>query len=82
MKTTVSGRPKNAEDVSRSEWSYPLFSSLRYALKLLHAALREIFDEAAYDRFLAAHQLSNSAASYEHFQQERRTVQERRPRCC
>ncbi|WP_148210172.1 YbdD/YjiX family protein [Candidatus Korobacter versatilis] len=52
------------------------------ALRLIWAALREIFDEAAYDRFLRSHQLANSAESYAHFQRDRRASQERRPRCC
>ena len=51
-------------------------------LKLLWATLREIFDEAAYDRFLASHQLTSSRDSYSHFLRDRRSTQERRPRCC
>jgi hypothetical protein len=51
-------------------------------VKLLWATLREIFDEAAYDRFLASHQLTASRESYQHFQRDRRAAQERRPRCC
>ncbi len=51
-------------------------------LRLIWAALREIFDEAAYERFLSAHHLGNSRDSYAHFQRDRRAAQERRPRCC
>jgi hypothetical protein len=52
------------------------------ALRLLWAALREIFDEAAYDRFLLANRMVNSRFAYEKFQQDRRAAQERKPRCC
>jgi hypothetical protein len=46
------------------------------------AALREIFDEAAYDRFLAEHADTSSRKAYWHFLEERRSAQERKPRCC
>lgn len=51
-------------------------------LSLVWAALREIFDEAAYDRFLSARGISNSRSSYQAFLRERRAAQERKPRCC
>jgi hypothetical protein len=52
------------------------------ALRLLWAALREIFDEAAYERFLIANGVAPSRESYRFFLLERRTSQERKPRCC
>jgi hypothetical protein len=52
------------------------------ALRLFWATLREIFDEAAYDRFLHSRQLTSSRDSYQCFLQERRSAQERKPRCC
>lgn len=52
------------------------------ALRLIWAALREIFDENAYERFLAQHALRRSRASYASFLSDRRSAQERRPRCC
>lgn len=52
------------------------------ALRLFWAALREIFDEAPYERFLAAHHLSPSQDSYRSFLADRRASQERKPRCC
>jgi hypothetical protein len=82
MRLSLSWRPENPHPDADSQWSHPLFGFFRAALKTFHAALREIFDEAAYDRFLASHQLSNSAESYAHFQRDRRATQERRPRCC
>ena len=55
---------------------------MRRFFELVLAALREIFDEAPYARFLARHQLAPSTASYRLFLEDRRTLQERRPRCC
>ncbi len=51
-------------------------------LRVLWSALREIFDENAYARFLAAHHLENSAASYRRFLEERRQTIECRVKCC
>ncbi len=48
----------------------------------LLAALREIFDEAAYARFLARTGQPSSRAAYAGFLRERAASQERRPRCC
>jgi hypothetical protein len=52
------------------------------ALRTFWAALREIFDESAYERFLESHRLVRSRASYARFVAERGPAQERRPRCC
>jgi len=52
------------------------------AARLLAAALREIFDEAAYARFLQRTGLSPSTASYAAFQREHATAKSRRPKCC
>ena len=46
------------------------------------AALREIFDEAAYARFLARTGQPSTRAAYAGFLRERAASQERRPRCC
>jgi hypothetical protein len=51
-------------------------------LRILWAALREIFDEAAYGRFLERTRLSSSPAAYAAFCRERESVSARRPRCC
>jgi hypothetical protein len=48
----------------------------------LLAALREIFDEAAYARFLARTRQPSSRAAYAGFLRERAASHERRPRCC
>ena len=51
-------------------------------LRIFWATLREIFDEAAYDRFLRSRGLTTSPQAYEWFQQDRSATKERKPRCC
>jgi hypothetical protein len=51
-------------------------------LHLIHAALREIFDESAYDRFLLRTSASRSVASYRDFMRDRETAMAKKPRCC
>jgi hypothetical protein len=46
------------------------------------AALREIFDESAYQRFLHRSHLPSSVHAYAIFQQENEQAKSRRPRCC
>jgi len=55
---------------------------LRTFLNILTATLREIFDENAYQRFLARTGSSASAQSYRAFIREREAVMARKPRCC
>ena len=57
-------------------------SSVREFLRIAAAALREIFDEAAYARFLARTSQPSTRAAYAGFLCERAASQERRPRCC
>jgi hypothetical protein len=52
------------------------------AMRTLLAALREIFDESAYDRFLLRTQASRSVASYRAFTRERDAAMLKKPRCC
>jgi hypothetical protein len=51
-------------------------------LSLLMATLREIFDEAAYSRFLNRTQMVSSREAYAAFCREYDTAKARRPRCC
>lgn len=51
-------------------------------LKIVHATLREIFDEASYTRFLQRTQSESSTEAYASFCRERELSRERRPRCC
>jgi hypothetical protein len=55
---------------------------LRNIAILFLAALREIFDEAAYARFLEQAHLHSSRAAYAEFLREREHRQARKPRCC
>ena len=50
--------------------------------KIVFATLREIFDENAYDRFLARTHAARSAQSYREFLRDRETSAAQRPRCC
>lgn len=57
-------------------------SRARAFFDIVAAALREIFDEAAYARFLARTGQPSSRAAYAGFLRERAAQHERRPRCC
>jgi hypothetical protein len=46
------------------------------------AALREIFDEAAYARFLGRSGLASSREAYAAFRREFEDAKVRRPKCC
>jgi hypothetical protein len=48
----------------------------------LRATLREIFDETAYDRFLARAGAPRSIGTYREFLREREEAMVRKPRCC
>ena len=52
------------------------------AARILLAALREIFDESAYARFLSRTQMASSPEAYAAFRQEFEEPKTRRPRCC
>ena len=46
------------------------------------ATLREIFDEAAYARFLSRAGMASSSESYAKFRREFEQAKMRRPKCC
>ena len=52
------------------------------AFSTLHAMIREIFDESAYDRFLRRTNAQRSVASYRDFTRERDATMLKKPRCC
>lgn len=52
------------------------------AWKTLLHMLREIFDENAYSRFLAHHEMTSSREAYAQYLRESNLSRERRPRCC
>jgi hypothetical protein len=57
-------------------------SILKQAAGILLDALREIFDESAYARFLAEHHIFSCPSSYAAFLREQEGTKARRPRCC
>jgi hypothetical protein len=61
-----------------------LSASVRFrkVTQTIHAALREVFDESAYDRFLLRTKASRSVASYRAFTRERDAAMAKKPRCC
>ncbi len=56
--------------------------SISRAVQIVLATLREIFDEAAYDRFLHRTRMTPSANAYRAFRQELEEAKARRPKCC
>jgi hypothetical protein len=50
--------------------------------RIFLAALREIFDEAPYARFLQRTQTTSSPQAYAAFRREHEHRHARRPRCC
>jgi hypothetical protein len=54
---------------------------VRSAVRILISALREIFDEAAYARFLERTQMASSPSAYAAFWRERENNAPK-PRCC
>ena len=57
-------------------------SAIGRAISLLIATLREIFEESAYQRFLARTQVKSSPAAYSDFLRETEAAKARRPKCC
>jgi hypothetical protein len=52
------------------------------AMRIVLATLREIFDEAAYTRFLSRTRMASSVKAYAAFRQEFEEAKTRRPKCC
>ena len=52
------------------------------ALSLFGSALREIFDESAYARFLDRRRMASSREAYAAFCREYEMAKARKPRCC
>ena len=57
-------------------------SVLREVIYIFVCTLREIFDEAAYNRFLHRAQMCSSKEAYAAFWQEREAACARKVRCC
>jgi hypothetical protein len=52
------------------------------AMALLFSALREIFDESAYSRFLARHEMRSCPDAYAVFLREQENLKARSAKCC
>ena len=50
--------------------------------RVVMEALREIFDESAYARFLLRNRLPSGRSAYAAFLHEQELAKARRPRCC
>jgi hypothetical protein len=57
-------------------------SQIIKAARIFLATLREIFDEAAYARFLRRTGMQSSREAYAAFWRERESTHVRRPKCC
>jgi hypothetical protein len=55
---------------------------IAYTWRIFRATLREIFDEAAYARFLGRTGMRSSSESYAAFRYEFEEARARRPKCC
>jgi hypothetical protein len=59
-----------------------IVGTLQRAGHTLLSALREIFDESAYARFLTRQQRASSPEAYAIFWKEQEIARARRPKCC
>jgi hypothetical protein len=59
-----------------------IFARVQRFLAIIGEMLREIFDEAAYSRYLARHSSAHSVETYRAFLHEAEQARDRRPRCC
>jgi hypothetical protein len=55
---------------------------LRAVARIVYGILREIGDESAYDRHLAAHGRVRSGEEWRRFSEERLRAKYERPKCC
>jgi len=78
----VSIRRSAAERCSAGRTGASVSTWLIAALTLLLSALREIFDESAYARFLVCHGLTSCPNAYAAFLREQEMMKARRPKCC
>lgn len=60
----------------------PATEAMRHFMATMLATLREIFDEAAYARFLRRAGVASSSDAYAAFRREFEEAKVRRPKCC
>jgi hypothetical protein len=77
-----SSPPKTAERCSAGQPRAAVPTWFTGASSLLISTLREIFDEAAYSRFLSRHGMRSCPRAYAAFMREQELTKARRPRCC
>jgi hypothetical protein len=63
-------------------WFRRLRARLQSCPRFFAGALREVFDESAYARFLQRTQVPSSPEAYAAFCREWEAARARRPRCC
>ena len=68
--------------VARANRASAMVAAIIRSWRVLAAALQEIFDESAYQRFLDRSRLESSPKAYAIFLRENEQAQSRRPRCC
>jgi len=81
-RTPTKPSPGNAASRNSHEILKGFLPWFERAIQTFRAALREIFDESAYDRFLLRTHASRSVASYRAFTRERDAAMVKKPRCC
>ena len=74
-------REKLEANVNERKISATRAASTR-AFNVFIATLREIFDEAAYQRYLTRSEVASSATAYHDFLREGESAKARCPRCC
>jgi len=57
-------------------------TTLRQVIATFVEVVREIFDESAYKRFLAHHEMASCPSAYAAFLREQEESKARRPKCC
>ena len=80
--TSSCGADTSVREMSAARTNQKRTSAIGRAISLLMATLREIFEESAYERFLARMQMQSSPAAYSDFLRETETARARRPKCC
>lgn len=65
-----------------SMWRFGTRQQLVRLFGLFVDTMREIFEESAYERFLARTQMQSSPDAYSDFLRETEAAKARRPRCC
>ncbi len=76
----TSGREESAVLRGRGRPRHMIW--MKHGAAVFLAALREIFDESAYARFLGQNGLASSSVAYAAFLREQGVAKVRGPRCC